>query len=120
MPVTASHRPEDWPAPRATAPVRATVALPGSKSLTNRYLVLAALASGPSRLRRPLRSRDTLLMAAALSELGVHVVDAGADWVITPARLRGPASIDTGLAGTVMRFLPAGGRPGRRRGALRR
>jgi 3-phosphoshikimate 1-carboxyvinyltransferase len=86
--------------------VHATVTLPGSKSLTNRYLVLAALAAGPSRLHRPLRSRDTLLMAGALSALGVQVADAGADWVITPARLHGPAKIDTGLAGTVMRFLP--------------
>ncbi len=105
--MSAPDRTEDWPAPRATAPVRATVSLPGSKSLTNRYLVLAALASGPSRLHRPLRSRDTLLMASALSGLGVQVADAGADWVITPARLRGPATVDTGLAGTVMRFLPA-------------
>jgi 3-phosphoshikimate 1-carboxyvinyltransferase len=96
----------DWPAPTATGPVHATVPLPGSKSLTNRYLVLAALAAGPSRLRRPLRSRDTLLMSGALAALGVQVSDAGADWVITPAGLRGPAVIDTGLAGTVMRFLP--------------
>ena len=57
-----SH-PGDWTAPTAGRPVEATVALPGSKSLTNRFLVLAALANGPSRLRRPLRSRDTLLMA---------------------------------------------------------
>jgi len=105
----------DWPAPLAGGPVDATVALPGSKSLTNRYLVLAALADGPSRLRRPLRSRDTLLMAAALEALGVRVSDhagEGAaegetqDWIITPARLHGPADIATGLAGTVMRFLP--------------
>jgi 3-phosphoshikimate 1-carboxyvinyltransferase len=111
----------DWPAPFATGPVRATVALPGSKSLTNRYLVLAALAAGPSRLRRPLRSRDTLLMADALAALGVGLADHdstphrddlddhdrfGADWLVTPARLGGPAKIDCGLAGTVMRFLP--------------
>jgi 3-phosphoshikimate 1-carboxyvinyltransferase len=98
----------DWPAPLAPAPVDATVALPGSKSLTNRYLVLAGIAAGPSRLRRPLRSRDTLLMAAGLSALGVRVSDEGdaGDWLITPARLHGPASVDTGLAGTVMRFLP--------------
>ena len=54
----------DWSAPTATGPVDARVVLPGSKSLTNRYLVLAALASDVSRLRAPLRSRDTLLMAA--------------------------------------------------------
>ena len=55
----------DWPAPYATSPVDGVARLPGSKSLTNRYLVLAALADGSSRLRRPLRSRDTLLMAEA-------------------------------------------------------
>lgn len=103
---------EPWPAPTATGPVHATVRLPGSKSLTNRYLVLAALATEPSRLRAPLRSRDTLLMAAALSALGAWVDDApgtsqfGPDWMVTPAALRGPARIDCGLAGTVMRFLP--------------
>jgi len=88
--------PSPWTAPTAATGVDATVALPGSKSLTNRYLVLAALAEEPSRLRAPLRSRDTLLMAAAL----------GADWVVMPEELRGPARIDCGLAGTVMRFLP--------------
>jgi len=86
--------------------------LPGSKSLTNRYLVLAALASDASRLRRPLRSRDTLLMAAALRSLGASVVDVPGsevdcdDWLIGPASLLGAASVDCGLAGTVMRFLP--------------
>ncbi len=105
-----------WAAPTASGPVRASVSLPGSKSLTNRYLVLAALAGEPSRLRAPLRSRDTVLMAAALAALGTWVDDVdpgpgaatafGADWLITPAALRGPARIDCGLAGTVMRFLP--------------
>ncbi|WP_088319789.1 3-phosphoshikimate 1-carboxyvinyltransferase [Kineosporia sp. R_H_3] len=107
-----------WAAPRAVEPVDATVALPGSKSLTNRYLVLAALAEEPSRLRAPLRSRDTDLMAAAVAALGADVVDvpttqalgataaAGDDWLVTPGPLRGPAQIDCGLAGTVMRFLP--------------
>jgi 3-phosphoshikimate 1-carboxyvinyltransferase len=97
----------DWPAPTAAEPVEATVALPGSKSLTNRYLVLAAVAEEPSRLRAPLRSRDTTLMAAAVGALGTQVEDAGSgDWLITPGELRGPATIDVGLAGTVMRFLP--------------
>lgn len=101
-----------WPAPTARGPVDATAAVPGSKSLTNRYLVLAALGSGVSRLRAPLRSRDTLLMADALSALGAHVEDAagggsfGADWLVTPAPLRGGTRIECGLAGTVMRFLP--------------
>jgi 3-phosphoshikimate 1-carboxyvinyltransferase len=97
-----------WSAPTTDAPVRATVHLPGSKSLTNRYLVLAALSDEPSRLRAPLRSRDTLLMAGAVSALGTRVADTGpgADWMITPTELAGPTSIDVGLAGTVMRFLP--------------
>ena len=88
------------------------MALPGSKSLTNRYLVLAALANGTSRLRRPLRSRDTLLMAAALRSLGASVTDLPGsdpdcdDWQIVPASLTGATSVDCGLAGTVMRFLP--------------
>ncbi|MFP5336233.1 MAG: 3-phosphoshikimate 1-carboxyvinyltransferase [Actinomycetes bacterium] len=101
-----------WPAPTAERPVDATVALPGSKSLTNRYLVLAALAAQPSRLRAPLRSRDTQLMAGALRSVGVRIDDApgdgpfGGDWLLTPGRLRGGTSVDCGLAGTVMRFLP--------------
>ena len=101
-----------WPAPTATGPVDATVSVPGSKSLTNRYLVLAALAHEPSRLRSPLHSRDTALMAAGLAALGVIVEEVpgagtfGPDWVITPRPLRGPAAVDCGLAGTVMRFVP--------------
>ncbi|RFA13968.1 3-phosphoshikimate 1-carboxyvinyltransferase [Subtercola boreus] len=108
----------DWAAPRARGPLAATVALPGSKSLTNRELVLAALADGPSRLAAPLRSRDTQLMADALRSLGVTIVDEppapgpaagrfGPDWLVTPAaELLGSTTVDCGLAGTVMRFLP--------------
>ncbi|GAA4090469.1 3-phosphoshikimate 1-carboxyvinyltransferase [Actinomadura miaoliensis] len=95
-----------WSAPVADAPVDATVRLPGSKSMTNRALILAALADGPARVRRPLRSRDTLLMAQALRALGVAIDEDGADWQVTPAALSGPARVDVGLAGTVMRFLP--------------
>ena len=79
--------------------------LPGSKSLTNRLLVLAALADGPSRLVAPLRARDTLLMAGALRALGVDVSDDGTDWVVQPGALHG-GRVDAGLAGTVMRFVP--------------
>ena len=95
----------NWAAPRATGPLDATVGLPGSKSLTNRLLVLAAVADGPSRLVAPLRARDTDLMAAALRVLGTDVSDDGADWVVTPGALHG-GRIDAGLAGTVMRFVP--------------
>ncbi|MEV0946055.1 3-phosphoshikimate 1-carboxyvinyltransferase [Rhodococcus sp. NPDC049939] len=100
-------RPSLWNAPRAEAPVVATVALPGSKSITNRALILAALADGPSTVTGALRSRDTDLMIDALRALGT-VVDEAADSTtlrVTPGSLRG-AAVDCGLAGTVMRFLP--------------
>lgn len=100
-----------WTAPRATAPLDATVEVPGSKSLSNRYLVLAALAGAPSRLRAVLGSRDTRLMAQALRRLGVgveeHAGEGGSDWVVTPGPLRGGTTVECGLAGTVMRFVPA-------------
>ncbi|WP_299571405.1 3-phosphoshikimate 1-carboxyvinyltransferase [uncultured Williamsia sp.] len=97
-----------WPAPTATTPVSATVTLPGSKSITNRALVLAALADGPSTLRGVLRSRDTDLMLDALRALGVAVsVEADPTTVtVTPGPLHG-GHVDCGLAGTVMRFVPS-------------
>ncbi|MCB0896167.1 MAG: 3-phosphoshikimate 1-carboxyvinyltransferase [Nocardioidaceae bacterium] len=97
---------EPWPAPRARHPVDAVVSLPGSKSLTNRALVLAAIADGPSVVRRALRSRDTTLMAAALTSLGSTVDTSGADWAVTPGPFGGDTTVDCGLAGTVMRFVP--------------
>jgi 3-phosphoshikimate 1-carboxyvinyltransferase len=97
---------DPWPAPRATAPVDAVVTLPGSKSLTNRALVLASVADGPSVVRRALRSRDTTLMAAALTSLGSTVDTDGEDWTVTPAAFAGDVGVDVGLAGTVMRFVP--------------
>ncbi len=101
-----------WPAPRATGPLSATLRIPGSKSLTNRELVLSALAEGPSLLHSPLHSRDTILMAEALRELGVIIEEVpgeghfGPDWRVIPQELTGGSSIDCGLAGTVMRFVP--------------
>ena len=80
--------------------------LPGSKSLTNRALLLAAIADQPSVVRRALRSRDTLLMASALSALGSTVDTSGDDWVVTPGPFDRDAAVDVGLAGTVMRFVP--------------
>jgi 3-phosphoshikimate 1-carboxyvinyltransferase len=97
---------DPWPAPRARGPVQTTVTLPGSKSLTNRALVLAAIADGPSVVRRALRSRDTLLMASALTSLGSAVDTAGEDWAVTPGPFDRSADVDCGLAGTVMRFVP--------------
>ena len=99
--------PDLWPAPTPSGPVRSTVTLPGSKSLTNRALLLAALSDGPSVVRRALRSRDTELMADALRSLGASVDSSGDDWTVVPTPLRGPAAVNCGLAGTVMRFVPA-------------
>lgn len=103
-----------WPAPHSRGPVDATVEVPGSKSLTNRYLILAALADGPSRLRAPLHSRDSQLMVDALRSLGAGVEEVdgdgtfGPDLLVTPipANASGDAGVDCGLAGTVMRFVP--------------
>lgn len=105
-----------WPAPLADGTVHATVTVPGSKSVTNRALVLAALAAEPGWVRRPLRSRDSQLMSDALRALGVGIEETassssgdgagGEAWRIIPAALHGPATVDVGNAGTVMRFLP--------------
>ena len=95
-----------WAAPVADQPVDATIRVPGSKSLTNRALILAAQATAPSYLVGALRSRDTELMAAALRSLGTGITDERTDWHVTPGPLAGPATVDCGLAGTVMRFLP--------------
>ncbi|WP_396167366.1 3-phosphoshikimate 1-carboxyvinyltransferase [Corynebacterium sp.] len=94
-----------WTAPVAQGPIQWTQQIPGSKSITNRAFILAALADSPSLLRNPLTSRDTELMAAALRNLGIGVEAEGTDIRITPGELSG-GSIDCGLAGTVMRFLP--------------
>lgn len=117
--------PGDWPAPLAPASSEAAgknalVHIPGSKSLTNRYLLLAALANSPSYLRAPLHSRDSALMIEALRQLGAGIelvpTDSpfGPDVKVTPlnfaqvesAQARA-VSIECGLAGTVMRFVPA-------------
>jgi 3-phosphoshikimate 1-carboxyvinyltransferase len=101
-----------WAAPRALGPLAASLQIPGSKSLTNRELILASLANGPSLLRSPLHSRDTALMIEALRSLGVSIVEVegagvfGPDLLITPGELEGGTAIDCGLAGTVMRFIP--------------
>lgn len=100
-----------WRAPRAQSPLAAVVPIPGSKSLTNRELILSAVASGESILKRPLHSRDSALMIAALQSLGVVINEIPgdgreSDLRITPTTLTGDVSIDCGLAGTVMRFAP--------------
>lgn len=101
-----------WSAPVADGPVVATVSVPGSKSASNRALILAALADGPSRILGLLDARDTQLMMDGLRMLGVDVQVSERDATgnltvdVTPHFMTGPAAIDVGLAGTVMRFLP--------------
>lgn len=121
-----------WPAPAAAGPVDVHLTLPGSKSMTNRALVLAALADGPGVIVNPLRARDTLLMARALTALGAAVDEDGVTaagpspgldsggaavqmravpvrqerWRVTPGQPAGDARVDVGNAGTVMRFVP--------------
>ncbi|MEU6696592.1 3-phosphoshikimate 1-carboxyvinyltransferase [Pseudonocardia sp. NPDC046786] len=101
-----------WSAPTPAAPVTGTVSVPGSKSVTNRALLLAGLSGGACRVDGAPPTRDTTLMTGALTALGVPVTTEG-DTVRTGAHggLRGgtpefPAQVDCGLAGTVMRFVP--------------
>lgn len=95
-----------WPAPTANGPVVGAVRVPGSKSVTNRAFVLAALADSPSRIQQPLLARDTKLMASALASLGARFEETADGYLVTPGRLTGGTEVDCGLAGTVMRFLP--------------
>ena len=104
-----------WPAIfRGEKLVDLSVVIPGSKSATNRALILAAQATSPTLLRRPLVSRDSQLMVQGLQAMGIGIVEEDAtvnglseyQLTITPAPLRGPARVDVGNAGTVMRFLP--------------
>src|SRR5215469_14830334 len=115
----------DWRAPAAAGPVRARLRPPGSKSVTNRALVLAALAGGPTVITNPLRARDTLLMAAALRALGATIEDASAGAGGEHADDRGPGAW-RGCGGRRQRghgaaLRPArGGAGARRRGVPRR
>jgi 3-phosphoshikimate 1-carboxyvinyltransferase len=96
-----------WAAPEAPAPITATVVIPPSKSETNRALILAALSSGPSVITSGLEARDTQLMRDALRTLGVRIEESGQQWQVTPPEIFvGGGTIDCGLAGTVMRFVP--------------
>ena len=104
-----------WPALfRGKKPVELSVVIPGSKSVTNRALILAAQSDSETILRRPLVSRDSELMVAGLRALGITITESFANvngveelqWTITPAPLRGGVKVDVGNAGTVMRFLP--------------
>ena len=104
-----------WPAHfRGNKPVDVSVVIPGSKSVTNRALILASQADSPSILRRPLISRDSELMVAGLRALGIGIVEKSElvngkeeiQWIITPTKMHGGVKVDVGNAGTVMRFLP--------------
>ena len=87
--------------------MHATVVVPGSKSLTNRTLVLSALGSSPSTISGALRSRDTDLMIGALQTLGLRIDGAGSELTVTGGIAPAPdARVDCGLAGTVLRFVP--------------
>jgi 3-phosphoshikimate 1-carboxyvinyltransferase len=102
---------ESWTAPCTTTPVHATVTVPGSKSQTNRALVLAGLAAaqgqGTSTISGALRSRDTDLMIGALNALGLRVDGPGSELTVSGRIAPGPdARVDCGLAGTVLRFVP--------------
>jgi len=105
----------DWRAPAAVTAVQASILLPGSKSITNRALILAALADGPTTIAGPLRARDTDLMAAAVTALGASIADSGDTapagrgrpaWTVTPGWASGEVAVDVGNAGTVLRFVP--------------
>lgn len=95
-----------WFAPSVDHPIHARISLPGSKSLTNRFLVLGALGDEPLRIRYPLVARDTTLMAQALTSLGVQVSQDPDCWTVHPRPLHG-GTVDAGLAGNVMRFVAA-------------
>jgi 3-phosphoshikimate 1-carboxyvinyltransferase len=98
---------EPWLAPVATGPLDAAVELPGSKSLNNRELVLSALADAPTLLTGTLASRDSSLMIDALRALGTQIdVNTDGSILVTPKPFDRSATIDCGLAGTVMRFVP--------------
>jgi 3-phosphoshikimate 1-carboxyvinyltransferase len=95
-----------WHAPAAAGPVRARLRLPGSKSITNRALILAALADGPAVIANPLRARDTQLMADALRTLGTSIEDSAPGWAVRPGPMDHGGQVDVGNAGTVLRFVP--------------
>ena len=98
-----------WRAPAAHGPVRAALRLPGSKSISNRALLLAALSDSPSTVRGVLRARDTSLAIAALRVLGCTIEEDGTDLAVSGGSITPGSSVnvDVGNAGTVMRFLPA-------------
>jgi len=104
--VTLRVVPDLWNAPTRTSPLAGLVRIPGSKSLTNRWLIMAALANGECRINHPLQARDTLLMAQALSALGSSVEIQDDAFIVNQGTADVATEVDCGLAGTVMRFVP--------------
>ncbi len=97
-------------------PIDARPAVPGSKSITNRVLLLAALAEGESRLRGGLESDDTVVMRRALEATGIGIraerdsASGAEDWLVhgRGGRFRAPGhALDCGNSGTTVRFLTA-------------
>ena len=103
------HEQDSWLAPTARSALSAVVRLPGSKSMTNRALILAALADTPTTILRPLQARDTELMAAAVVSLGAAISPAKTapdGWTVRPGPAAGQVVVEVGNAGTVLRFVP--------------
>ncbi|MFZ9701949.1 MAG: 3-phosphoshikimate 1-carboxyvinyltransferase [Candidatus Nanopelagicales bacterium] len=97
----------NWHAPTINGAINSTLEIPGSKSATNRAFVLAALGDKNSVIANPLFARDTNLMLEALEKLGCNVVKKLNSVEISPMKKdHSEISIDVGLAGTVMRFVP--------------
>lgn len=103
--------PDPLPVPRVTRLRSHRLAAPPSKSVTNRALVLAALADGRSVLERPLHSEDTAVMVRALAQLGVAISVRRGEIVEvegTAGRLSPPREpLDVMASGTALRFLTA-------------
>ena len=100
--------PHNWTAPSVQRPIHSIVSIPGSKSATNRAFVLAALGDSVSKISKPLLARDTELMLKALEKLGCQITRDKDVIEISPMKqVHQDLTIDVGLAGTVMRFVPA-------------
>ena len=100
--------PHNWTAPSVQRPIHSIVSIPGSKSATNRAFVLAALGDSVSKISKPLLARDTELMLQALEKLGCQITRDKDVIEISPMKqVHQDLTIDVGLAGTVMRFVPA-------------
>ena len=95
-----------WRSIKATGPITGQIRVPGSKSISNRALLLAALSDGSSQISGVLLARDTQLMIAALKQLGCQIDISENTVRVEPNKLIGGGKINVGLAGTVMRFVP--------------